>query len=448
VTGRALILILVAALVVAGAGVLFVRCEGEPPHLGSPERLTVGRGGAELELDAEDPGSGLRRLRVVLEHAKGRSTLLDQELAGTLLWGGERGQAVSVPIAIDPKALGLAEGDAVLRFEAQDWSWRDLLAGNTAQREVPVLVDLTPPRLRIRSGLTYVRRGGSASVVYEVGEGTVRDGVEVGGVFFPGAPVPGSDNARRRLALFAVPRDADADPPLRVVVFDEAGNRRAGRWATSVQERSFPEVPIELPPAFLERKVPELGRELGLEEKEPLPLFQEINTRVRAADEARIQELVADSTPEKLWSGAFLQLPNSQVTSRFAEHRVYYVGDEPVSEAVHYGYDLASLAHAPVIASNRGRVIHAGELGIYGQAVLLDHGLGLASLYGHLSDIEVEEGDLVEKGDELGRSGDTGLAGGDHLHFAVLLSGVYVDPLEWWDPKWVWEHVEARISEP
>jgi len=90
--------------------------------------------------------------------------------------------------------------------------------------------------------------------------------------------------------------------------------------------------------------------------------------------------------------------------------------------------------------------VFAGDLGIYGNCVVLDHGLGLASLYGHLASFAVAEGDRVEKGQVLGRSGSTGLAGGDHLHFAIVLGGTYVEPKEWWDPKWVREKVDSQLA--
>jgi murein DD-endopeptidase MepM/ murein hydrolase activator NlpD len=156
--------------------------------------------------------------------------------------------------------------------------------------------------------------------------------------------------------------------------------------------------------------------------------------------------VIAQSAPEPLFTGAFDQMKDSQVMSSFAERRSYFVVQDKVSESIHYGYDLASLAGAAIPASNRGKVVFAGELGIYGNCVILDHGLGLNSLYGHLSNIDVRVGDVVEKGQVLGQSGQTGLAGGDHLHFGILLRGVYVDPVEWWDAKWVREHVEEPLA--
>jgi murein DD-endopeptidase MepM/ murein hydrolase activator NlpD len=157
---------------------------------------------------------------------------------------------------------------------------------------------------------------------------------------------------------------------------------------------------------------------------------------------------VRQSSAERLFEGAFLQMRNSKVTSRFAEHRSYSLKGEKISEAIHYGYDLAVTQNAPIEAANRGRVLFADELGIYGNCVILDHGLGLTSLYGHLSQIDVEVGQLVEKGARLGRSGHTGLAGGDHLHFAMLVGETYVDPVEWWDAKWVREKIDEMGGPP
>jgi murein DD-endopeptidase MepM/ murein hydrolase activator NlpD len=137
-------------------------------------------------------------------------------------------------------------------------------------------------------------------------------------------------------------------------------------------------------------------------------------------------------------------MPSSKVMSRFAEQRHYFSDGREISQATHYGFDLASRAGAPIPAANAGRVVFAGDLGIYGNCVLVDHGLGIVSLYGHLSRLDVQEGDPVERGQSLGDSGATGLAGGDHLHFAILVGETYVDPLGWWDPRWVKSHVETH----
>jgi murein DD-endopeptidase MepM/ murein hydrolase activator NlpD len=455
VTVRGLSALLVVLLAVGAASLVWWRCEGEAPRVEGPEALAVGRDGAEVTLGFSDAGSGLRRVRVVLQHAGGEEVLqAAAELPGSLISGSTRADSEeTASVRIDPKALGLSDGDAFLVAEAVDWSWRSMLSGNVTTLRIPVSIDLKPPRVRVEGGLTYVRRGGAASVVYELDETAERDGVEVGEVFFPGFPFPGAappgaGAPARRFAIFAVPRDAPPNPPIRVVAEDAAGNRTTARWATRVQERSFEDVRINLGEPFLESKVPNLAASLEVDAGDPVAAFQEINTRIRQLDEERVAEIVAESVDERLWSGAFHQLRNSAVTSRFAEHRRYFRKGEPVSEAIHYGYDLASTAQAPITAANTGRVIFAGDLGIYGNCVVLDHGGGLTSLYAHLSRIDVSEGDPAQKDAVLGLSGASGLAGGDHLHFAILVNGVYVDPKEWWDPKWVREHVEVRLAPP
>jgi murein DD-endopeptidase MepM/ murein hydrolase activator NlpD len=132
--------------------------------------------------------------------------------------------------------------------------------------------------------------------------------------------------------------------------------------------------------------------------------------------------------------------------SSFATERTYRYGGEVVDHQVHLGFDQASIRHAEVPAANHGAVLVAEELGIYGNVVILDHGHGLGTLYAHLSAIGVAPGQTVERGQPLGRTGQTGLAGGDHLHFAVLLRGLPVDPTEWWDAHWLRDRLARKLS--
>jgi murein DD-endopeptidase MepM/ murein hydrolase activator NlpD len=195
------------------------------------------------------------------------------------------------------------------------------------------------------------------------------------------------------------------------------------------------------------RVVPEVAAETpGFRDRgDLLANYLAINGELREANAGKLRELAAASRPALLWEGAFLALPNGQVMSPFAERRAYRFGGERVDEQFHLGYDLASVRRASVPAANTGVVALAGYLGIYGNTVVVDHGYGLATLYGHLSEIAVEPGRQVARGETLGRTGETGLAAGDHLHFAVLLQGLPVDPVEWWDPAWVRDRVRAKL---
>lgn len=454
-TRRAWGVVLLIVLLAAVGGVSWLRCEGTAPAIEAPEALLVGAEGRSVALRVSDPGSGVRKIEIRVRHEKGEQLLFESAYPGNPLTGGAiKPGPDPIEVTVAPKSLGIRDGEAILEVKATDWSWAETWSGNTGLLEIPIRVDLKPPVIAVESGLTYLRRGGAAAVVYSLGEPTSRDGVEVGEVFFPGFPfpvegegqAPQTPAAGRRFAIFAIPRDAPANPAIRVVGVDEAGNRTAVSWMTRLQERQFPEVRIDLGEAFLSSKVPELASNLGIDQADPVSTFQKINSEARAASELRIREIVAAPSPQRLWRGPFQQLRDSEVTSLFAEHRTYFVEGKKVSEAIHYGYDLASLARAPVTAANAGRVIFAESLGIYGNSVIVDHGLGVTSLYSHLSQIDVREGDLVEQGQQLGFSGATGLAGGDHLHYAVLVGDTYVDPVEWWDPKWVREHVEDLLA--
>ena len=152
------------------------------------------------------------------------------------------------------------------------------------------------------------------------------------------------------------------------------------------------------------------------------------------------------ASPKPLWSGAFGQLSNSKVEANFADERTYTLKGETLDTAYHLGYDLSVTKHYPVEAANSGTVAFAGDLGLYGNTVILDHGLGLFTLYGHLSSIDVKPGDAIEKRQVLGKTGETGFAGGDHLHYGVYLDGVAVLPVEWWDAKWINDNVTPKLE--
>ncbi len=96
-------------------------------------------------------------------------------------------------------------------------------------------------------------------------------------------------------------------------------------------------------------------------------------------------------------------------------------------------------------AANRGIVKFTGAMGIYGNAIIIDHGQGIFSVYGHLSVITAKTGQRVNKGDQLGNTGTTGLAVGDHLHFAIVAGGRFVNPIEWWDQHWIEDNITKKL---
>jgi murein DD-endopeptidase MepM/ murein hydrolase activator NlpD len=354
------------------------------------------------------------------------------------------GPRADVPVTFETAALGLREGNATLEVWSRDDFWRPLRGTPRALASAPVTIDLTPPKLEILGATRYVSPGGAALVAFRVDD-AVRTDVAVGARTFP-SHAYGPADKRARVALLALPADLSSNTPMAITARDEAGNVTARGVPSELKPRAFPKDTIKLSEAFLQAKVPEL-----LPQRPPTqPLlegFLVINRDQRKQAENEKLKIGERTAETPLWQGAFVQPRNTKVFSNFAETRTYLYEGREVDKQVHYGYDLASTKQSPVPASNSGLVAFAGPLTIYGNTVIVDHGLGLQTLYAHLSSIDVKPGDKVAKGQSLGRTGATGLAVGDHLHFEVLVAGVSVTPLEWWDGKWIRDRVNRPLKQ-
>src|SRR5712691_11408867 len=150
-------------------------------------------------------------------------------------------------------------------------------------------------------------------------------------------------------------------------------------------------------------------------------------------------------TEEKiLWNGPFVHYGKEE--ANFADVRNYIYHGKKVDQQVHLGFDLSDVQNAPVNAANDGRVVWASELGIYGNCIVLDHGYALQSIYGHMRQIDVKVGDLIKKGQKMGIAGQTGLAGGVHVHFSMQIDGVQINPREWWDEHWIHDRILSKLA--
>ncbi len=445
-----------AALAVTGAYVLAGRAEGPRIEVLQPGRL-VGTA-SPLDVVIETPGGVLRTVEVVLEQDGQQLALFSLEAPQDAEIRQETPDRMRLRRTIGRRSNpGLQPGAARLLVTATRpvlLGWRT--AETTLARDLELRFD--PPRLSVVSTHHFINHGGAEMVVYRVDPPDVVSGVQVGDVSYPGYPaagagVEGADPALK-VAMFAVLYDQDLRTPLELFAEDEAANRGRAAIDHRVFPRDFRRSRIEVTDGFIDRVVPpildrspELDAVWGMEEEARLAAFQQVNGDLREMNAATIQRLADETASEALWRGAFRQLGNSQVESGFADHRTYYYEGREIDQQVHLGFDLAVTAAVPIGAANRGRVLHADYLGIYGNCVILDHGMGLQSLYAHLSSIDVTPGDLVEQGDVIGRSGMTGLAGGDHLHFTMLLQGRPISPIEWWDPHWIQDRVQRKFDE-
>ena len=315
-----------------------------------------------------------------------------------------------------------------------------------------VQVRLEPPQLGVLSTFHFINHGGSEFVVYRASPEDVRSGVRVGDKEYPGFPATGvgiAGDPALRVAFFALLFDQPLDAPIQVFARDEAGNEAVAALDNRVFPKPYQKSRIEIDDRFLGRVVPAIaGNTPGLEVPagDPLPGFLKINGDLRRENNAYIASLAQKTSPDLQFRDAFQQLGDSQVEARFADTRTYVYKGKDVDQQVHLGFDLAVTANVPIRAAQKGIVLHAAYLGIYGNCVIVDHGMGVQSLYGHLSSIDVKVGDRVEKGQGLGRSGMTGLAGGDHLHFTMLVGGQQVTPVDWWSQQWMEDRVLRKIK--
>lgn len=353
---------------------------------------------------------------------------------------GALGRRVDLPLTLESAALGLHEGEATLEVSSRDDFWRPLGARRRAVLSVPLRVDLTPPRIDLVASTKYLAPGGAGVVVFRVSD-AARTDVRVGALVFPSFEAAN----QQRVALVALPHDHAIGTPLAIFAEDEAGNAANRPIPGEILPRRFRRDRIEVKDDFLAAKIPELLPR-GNPGRSPVESFLVINRDLRRQAEAEKRTLAARTAAKPLWAGAFVQPRNTKVFSNFAEARTYVHDGQEIDRQIHFGFDLASTKQAPVPAANAGTVVFAGPLTIYGNTIVLDHGWGLMTLYGHLSTIAVKPADPVAKGQEMGRTGATGLAIGDHLHYEVLVNGTSVTPVEWWDPKWIRDRVNGPLK--
>lgn len=405
-----------------------VQIEGDPAVLGRQKPITV---------VFSDHGRGLRHTEIAISQGNQTHPLsrIDYPAPGT--------REKQVTVSLEAAGLKLKDGPATLILTAEDHSlWK-----NRAVVNRPVQIDLLPPQIFPLNASHYLNAGGAGVLTYRLSEPAAQTGVQVGDLLFPAYPLVLSGR-ESYVAYFALPLDAaSGKPPIRILARDLAGNETIQGVRASVKRRPVRRDKMSISDAFLARKMPEFQAAIpALRGKTPLDTFLHVNGQLREENRQAIQAIAARTEPRQLWEGPFLRMKNAAPMALFGDHRTYVYQGQTIGESVHNGIDLASLARAPIEAANSGNVSFAGEMGIYGNTVIIDHGLGLSTLYAHLSNLQVKTGQAVRKGEVIGASGLTGLAGGDHLHFSVAVHGQFVEPREWWDPQWIANNVQLKLE--
>ncbi len=336
----------------------------------------------------------------------------------------------------------LQAGNAKLIVEATS---NDLLR-KTGRVERDVTVVTQPPALSVDSEQHYLYLGLADLATFSVSGSWTEAGVRVGGETFRAWPMPGGKPGLFSMYAFAWKMPADTVPV--VYAANGAGNDVTSPLVVVFPKKEQPKYRVhdlQVSDAFMRKVINELDPNgTG----DPVTRFVKINSEMRRANNETLSDLQFKTADKFLWSRPFIRQPHSQAESNFADVRNYIYHGQKIDQQVHLGYDLAVTQHVGVQASNDGTVVYAAPLGIYGNCIVVDHGYGLQTIYGHLSRIDVHEGDAVKQGQVMGISGQTGMAGGDHIHFAMQLDGIQIDPKEWWDAHWIKDHIARRVDLP
>jgi murein DD-endopeptidase MepM/ murein hydrolase activator NlpD len=433
--------VLVIMLVAAAGGGIYYFLEWEKPKISLDKPFdTIGRQ-KDVTITVRDMRSGIRNITIAVIQKEREFVLasMDEPAKGTF--------EKIVPVKIIPRDLKLQDGEALFRVKAIDYS----PLKNTARIETKVTIDSIPPRVSLLTRAHNINPGGTCLTVYRVTKAVPTSGVKCGDTFFPGF-LTQADKGKTKpyyVCYFAIPRDVSKNTPIAIVATDKAGNEAIVGIPFYIRStRAFRKDTVMLSDAFVQQKAVEFQQLVSsLSGKSPADVFSYVNTQMRFENDKKTRSVCTKSVSKQLWQGTFLRMENSAPKALFGDERTYEYQGKSLGTSVHLGIDLASTAASPVEAANNGIVLYADNMGIYGNCVIIDHGQGISSMYGHMSSIAVKEGQQVTKGQVIGNSGATGFAGGDHLHFSILVSGIFVNPIEWWDPHWIKDNVDSKIAD-
>jgi murein DD-endopeptidase MepM/ murein hydrolase activator NlpD len=423
-------------IILIGSGLAgFIYLERETPLVDISEELGLIGTYKEVTFTVTDQKSGLSHADVTLVQGAKQKKLNEKNFQREGYAPSAGPDQLQLKAVIDAKALNLKNGSAQLVVTARDFSYWNFLRGNKTERVYEFTLDTEAPKVNRMDSPRYIKPGGAGIVIYKISETVANHGVRVNGFFHAGFPLPGAEGTFG--AIIGLPYYTENIESAAVEAVDKAGNIGKAPFGMILKTVKWKHDKINVPDSFLSLKIPEFSQYYPQMEGDMIAKYLYVNNTVRSENNKRIMEICNNSGKEQFWAGKFGRMARSSNRAGYADHRTYYYNGKEIDKQVHLGIDLASTRHAEVLAANRGKVIFADYLGIYGNMVVLDHGLGVFSLYSHLSQIGVVEGDIVEKNGVLGATGTSGMAGGDHLHFSMLVNGVLVDPLEWWDEHWL-----------
>ncbi len=426
-------LVIIAALLMLSFSQKF---EKDPPKI-SLDSTIYWNLKTPINVLVSDSGAGVATVKIELNDGERSYELLNQKL-------NTPQRDFSAQISWPKGVLFDNKKSYTLSVKATDNTLWRLFEDNLATASSQLIIDTKPPQINIIANSRYITKGGSAAVVFSTNEPNLKEifiRTKTGKVFRPVSFI--KPNQFASLIAWDIKDDNFA---AEVIATDAAGNEAKSKIPLYLQKKQYKISKIELKEQFLNGKIAELEAIYAPQPNNfsALDRFKFVNEDLRDSNEKIITEITSN-LPESEIAGFFIEpfypLKNGAAVGSFGDHRYFTHAGKTISESWHLGIDLASTAKAQMIASNAATVAYAEQNGIYGQNLILYHGFGLYTLYGHCDSISVATGDNIAKNDPIARTGTTGLALGDHLHFSVFIQGVSVRPEEWMDKKWMSENV-------
>lgn len=421
----------------------------------------IGLTPVSVVLDLHDRGAGLDEVVVRTKQRGTSKEVLRQSLGGR--------PDAKITVDFPGEKSGLEEGSAEFDVRVFDRSFWN----NHTEKTLPLKIDYRKPRVEVLTTQHNARHGGSQLVFYRASDDSLAlSGVKVGNETFLGYPARGVDKSFEDptvfLALYAVDIESDINKiPVRVFAEDEVGNATSASFYNKIQTRPRRSYNVALSEEYLTRQVSELAdrnlqkmRDAAARAGETIEfhspknskerlveLFDLVNTRLREMNETEIVSLLKTPRFERYWTNPFYRQPGT-IQSGYSDQISYTLDGKPIGSLTQNGYEiLVSRDSSEVYAANEGIVAFAQDIGVYGNTIAIDHGLGLVSLYAHLDSMSVHRGDSVKAGQAIGYGGRSGLSRNANVLFQIRVHGIPVDPVEWWDKSWFYAHINSKIEE-
>ena len=411
----------------------------------------------EIRFVIKDDQSGVDEVKVRSEQRNQVTTLLRKTFPS-------KTTEEQLSVVLNGKESGYDEGKVTIHIVAFDRSFWS----NSSETSFDLDVSYERPSVEMITAQHNAVHGGVELAFYTVkARDEVFSGVTAAAELFPGFRARKLDGDFENMnstyfAFFAIPLAfKDSEQTVQVLVRNKIGNTATTSMYYRVAPLTMPTVEAEISPLMLEtaagsefeklsaikKKRAGLVQEDDIPAADPTARFKAVNQELRAAVEADLKGIFMHPKAQRMWQGVFLRPQGRQLAVNFGATKVFTYQGEPLGHVVQQGVEFAMPEGNPIRAANDGIVILAADLPLYGQTVVIDHGFGLTSLYAHLSAIEHLEGTRVVSGQTIGASGSSGLLDRPLLEFQMRLHGVPVRPIEWWDSRWILEHIDAKIDE-